>query len=347
MHVINVRNVHDALPEGLIYLRDYGIELKSRNGKVKTSPGPVTTVYSNPTERVLFWPQRDANPFFHLFESLWMLLGRNDVDGVSYYASNMKTYSDNGSVLWGAYGWRWRKYFGYDQLEQCIKQLDENPNDRRVVLGMWDPREDLIKGASGGLDVPCNMIAHFRVINEKLCMTVFCRSNDIVWGAYGANAVHFSMLQEYIAASLGRECGYYAQVSDDFHIYEPHFELIRTIGIHCVAPPYTQPSSPYPGSPPPVPLMSVPKAQWDMELQAVINENSKIAATDPFLSGVVIPMLCAFKHYKKNRGQDRYIGAKEIASQITSWDWKAVAYQWIDLRFSKWLAKADDGVSYE
>lgn len=347
MHVINARNVHEALPEGLRYLSEYGILTNSRNGKVLTSPGPVTTVYQNPRERVLFWPQRDANPFFHLFESLWMLLGRNDVDGVAYYAANMKSYSDNGSVLWGAYGWRWRKFFGYDQLDQCIKQLDENPNDRRAVLGMWDPREDLIKGASGGLDVPCNLIAHFRIIHERLCMTVFCRSNDVVWGAYGANAVHFSILQEYVARCLGRECGYYAQVSDDFHVYEHHFPLMTALGDKAAEPTYRLPNSPYRANELIVPLMSVPKAQWDMELKAVVNEDSTIAATDPFLNGVVIPMMCSFKHYKRNRGQDRYIGAKEIASQITSWDWKQAAHEWLDARFTKWLAKADDGVSYE
>ena len=33
----------------------------------------------------------------------------------------------------------------------------------------------------------------------KLCMTVCNRSNDMLWGAYGANVVHMSMLQEFVA----------------------------------------------------------------------------------------------------------------------------------------------------
>jgi hypothetical protein len=47
----------------------------SRAGDVLVAPHPVMSVTSIPTERVLFDPARDANPFFHLFESLWMLAG--------------------------------------------------------------------------------------------------------------------------------------------------------------------------------------------------------------------------------------------------------------------------------
>jgi hypothetical protein len=45
------------------------------------------------------------------------------------------------------------------------------------------------------------------------------RSNDVIWGAYGSNVVHFSMLQELIASELGVECGTYTQMSNNFHLY--------------------------------------------------------------------------------------------------------------------------------
>ena len=79
MKVINARNVNDALAAGLRYLWAEGIPETSRNGPVLVAPTPVTTVYSHPTERVLLSPTRDANPFFHLMESLWMLAGKNDI----------------------------------------------------------------------------------------------------------------------------------------------------------------------------------------------------------------------------------------------------------------------------
>jgi thymidylate synthase len=224
MRVLHVRNVHRALPAALELLHQHGESRSTRNGPVLQAPWPVTTVYQNPTERVLFWPQRDANPFFHLYESLWMLAGREDVEPLTRYAKQMKAFSDDGETLHGAYGRRWRKWFSSkngwlfgDQLGIIIRRLKENPEDRRCVLQMWDAEEDL---NSLSKDVPCNTMATFqRGANGELNMTVFCRSNDIVWGAYGANAVHFSMLLEYMALAMDCQVGIYTQVSVNWHGY--------------------------------------------------------------------------------------------------------------------------------
>lgn len=233
MKVIEARNVHDALPLGLALIRKHGVQRESRNGPVLVAPFPVTTVYERPWERVLFWPQRDANPFFHLYESLWMLAGRNDVAPLVRYAKNMANYSDDGFTQHGAYGHRWRRHFtmrgtltshktydagyGKDQLEIIANALKKNPDDRRCILQMWDAEIDL---GRIGKDVPCNTIASFqRDADGKLELTVFCRSNDIIWGAYGANAVHFSMLQEYMANWIGCPIGKLYQISVNWHAY--------------------------------------------------------------------------------------------------------------------------------
>jgi len=50
-------------------------------------------------------------------------------------------------------------------------------------------------------------------------MVVFNRSNDMVWGCYGANAVHFSFLHEFIGRSTGLPLGTYTQVSVNLHAY--------------------------------------------------------------------------------------------------------------------------------
>ena len=42
----------------------------------------------------------------------------------------------------------------------------------------------------------------------------------MLWGAYGANAVHMSVLQEYVATALNVSIGTYTQMSDSLHIYE-------------------------------------------------------------------------------------------------------------------------------
>lgn len=236
--VITAYSVSEALAHGLHHLTLAGGAQPSRVGDVLVSSCPVVTVYKKPMNRVLFSPMRDANPFFHLMESLWMLAGRNDLDWPAQFNKRMTSYSDDGGITQpGAYGYRWRRYFGYDQLETIIVELKHNPTTRRCVLAMWDggqpvdedgrsimadnkvERADLLTAISGGNDVPCNTHAYFDMIDGKLNMTVCNRSNDIVWGAYGANAVHFSFLLEYVAAATGLPMGVYRQISNNYHLY--------------------------------------------------------------------------------------------------------------------------------
>ena len=219
MKTISATNVNDALLKGIDLFKspvNYRIQ-ESRNGVTYEATTPVTTTYQKPWERVCLIPERDANPFFHFIEGLWMLNGANDLKTVKYFVKTMENFSDDGAILWGAYGWRWRSYFQQDQLESLVRILKREPDNRRAVLQMWDVEGDLNRR---GKDVPCNTHIYFKIRDNKLDMTVCCRSNDMVWGVYGANAVHMSMLQEYMASMIGVDMGYYRQVSDSFHVYQ-------------------------------------------------------------------------------------------------------------------------------
>ena len=89
MQVIQSRNVNDALRKGLDHLTMEGDYRDSRAGRVLESCTPVTTTFQNPDERVLFSEARDAHPFFHFIESLWMLSGAKDVETVAFYVKRM------------------------------------------------------------------------------------------------------------------------------------------------------------------------------------------------------------------------------------------------------------------
>jgi len=264
---LHVRNVQEAYVRGLAIVREHGILEETRNGPALVVPWPVLTVYEKPIERVLLDPRRDANPFFHALESLWMLAGRNDVPSIGEFLGALKKYSDDGHTYHGAYGYRWRRHFmtdksgGHwpehgegpdeiDQLRTIIEMLRKNPADRRIVLQMWDPDTDLDKD---GKDFPCNTSCMFRARSierppsqwtpellqlakdrdlSSLCldMTITNRSNDAVWGAYGANAVHFSVLQEFVAAAAGLEVGRMYQFSNNLHGY---VESMDKVGDAC------------------------------------------------------------------------------------------------------------------
>lgn len=222
MYNLRVRNVEEALDRGLKYLDVHGVETPSRGGQIKALAEPACTTYQFPMQRVVLNEGRDAHPFFHFFEALWMLDGRNDADFVAQFLPRMRQYADDGVMMQGAYGWRWRASFERDQLEHLVGLLRRDPYSRRAVLQMWDGQYDLDLTMRGSADVPCNVAAVFersRRDEQGLDLTVFCRSNDALWGAWGANAVHFSMLLEYMADRLGWPIGEYRQMSVNLHYY--------------------------------------------------------------------------------------------------------------------------------
>lgn len=224
MHVIHARNVNDAFAKGVALVRSHAMVEETRAGRAHVMPTPVTTVYARPQERVLFHAERNANPFFHLVESVWMLAGSDNGRYLDTYVKDFSArYAETDGRIHGAYGRRWRSNFGFDQLVEAGKILYDNPTSRQVVVSMWDAGNDL---GVNSKDRPCNLSIAFRgrhdpsINNYVLDMTVFNRSNDAVWGAWGANAVHMSVLQEVLAAMSGMTIGTYYQVSNNLHIYD-------------------------------------------------------------------------------------------------------------------------------
>lgn len=222
MFNIKARNVNEAwamfhvFASNPIFFRD----LNPRGVKTSELKEPTTTTYARPEECVLLDPVRDANPFFHLYESLWILAGRNDVARLRYYNPQIQVYSDNQETFHGAYGYRMQHASGVgNQITAAITTLREDRNSRRAVIGLWMPSLDLVATAEQGADIPCNTTIYFKVREGALRMMVCNRSNDAVWGAYGANAVQFSFLQQYVAAAIEAKIGPYTQVSDSLHVY--------------------------------------------------------------------------------------------------------------------------------
>lgn len=215
---IDARNVEEGWAVFKIYARDANHHFQvvaPRGISTLEMKDTVCTTYYCPQECVLLDPVRDCNPFFHLYEALWILAGHGDVERVAFYTENVKQFSDDGRTFNGAYGVRLRSHFGVDQIEELIKLLKEDPDSRRGVLQLWEPA-DLV---GRKLDHPCNTTIFCKLREAKLHMTVCNRSNDAVWGCYGANAVQFSILQQYIAAALNVPTGKLRQVSDSLHVY--------------------------------------------------------------------------------------------------------------------------------
>jgi thymidylate synthase len=334
MKVLKVRNVHEALPLAIDMLYAYGIKRDSRNGPVLQYPYPVTTVYENPCERVLFWPERDANPFLHLYESLWMLAGRDDVKPLLQYAKNMINFSDDGIILDGAYGFRWRRFGEQDQLEIIADNLSKNQEDRRSVLQMWWADEDLGKASK---DLPCNLIATFQRDNiGVLHLVVFNRSNDIIWGAYGANAVHFSFLLEYMAAWIGCPVGTYTQVSVNWHGYlntlTPMLELYTKAQEGHVNNPYNHLNGikhyPFPQD-----IHEIDLFLRDINDWVTRDGSFPLYKFDTPIFEIIYHTLAAHREYKIY-GFEHAIN-KLNECELQKADWIVAAREWLDRRYAR------------
>lgn len=327
---------------------------RSRAGDVVAAPFPVMSIYYRPMERVLFCPQRDANPFFHFFEALWMLNGDHDAAFLNRYVRDFgDRFAEEDGHLHGAYGYRWRHSFQIDQLDVAVARLKKNPVDRRVVIAMWNPEDDCLEldliNDDTGLpyaepkDLPCNTHIYLRIVDGKLELTVMCRSNDVVWGVYGANAVHFSMLQEYLAGRIGVPVGRMYQFSNNWHGYidvitkmNLYNKQIRFENLYNVQ--SVEPTRPRP--------MGTVWDKWDEDLRAFMQWARTTDAKDgvdvpshtfanPWFKEVAVPMFFAHGCIKGVSQSD----ALEVTPSILATDWRLAAEQWIQRRIDRSAGK--------
>ncbi|MCA4158017.1 thymidylate synthase [Priestia megaterium] len=196
----------------------------SRNGPVKDLGPAYFEVTNKDLLRLPILEKRALNPFFALTEFSWMISGSNDLGPLNYFVRDFNEFSDDGSTLNGAYGYRLRNLHGVDQLEKAIKILKEDKFTRRVVLTMWHV-DDL---GSISKDIPCNVSLMFKIRNNLLDMTVINRSNDLFLGV-PYNVVIFYLLQCYIAKKLGCKVGVQRHFTDSLHLYSKHLQRVQTI----------------------------------------------------------------------------------------------------------------------
>lgn len=359
MHVINARNPNDAWPQLINLISSNGLPQDTRNGPALVVPEPVATVYSHPTERFLFDPNRDSNPFFSLFEPLWMLAGRDDAEFLDAFISDFSSrFAEGGGRMHGAYGKRWRSWFprnassmerklnGWpmediysfhwkdyvDQLDECVRLLRDNPYDRQAVIQMWDVGRDL--GWKGLKDRPCNqqvLLRCDRVVGDDadrhhvLDITVTCRSNDLSWGLITANACQFSFLQEYLAARIGVGVGTYTQFSNNLHLYNSAFEKAQySHAAQWIAD--TSYPSRYPAT---LRLVDNPET-FDEELLQFLDEPDVVR--DDFENSFFMRVAHLMWLANEARRLKAFSEALDIAGNIEADDWRIACVEWIKRR---------------
>jgi hypothetical protein len=303
--------------------------------------GTWITEYQSPCERVLFLPERNANPFFHFFESLWIMAGGFDVAYLSQFNSKISEFSDDGKVFHAPYGQRLRRHFArrtensdtkyhiwapVDQIVETIALLKADPDTRRAVMMIWNPSMDCNISSK---DIPCNDILMFKLRDGKLDLTVSCRSNDAIWGAYGANVVQFSVILEFMASAISAQVGVYKQISDSMHIYRSNPtwpKIVRACYGSALHDPYQE------GYVKPHALLA-PGEDWQawlLDCEYFVRGRSRNVTPCKLFTAVAVPMLQAWGLHKKGDT----VGAIDALNDCDASDWRKACKEWLERRLN-------------
>jgi len=122
-----------------------------------------------------------------------------------------KRMADESGEVNSNYGYQWQRN---NQLDHVVDMLKADPGTRQAAISIYDAKE--INRYSS--DTPCTYAVQFTIIENKLCMSVYMRSNDL-WYGFCNDQYQFANLQELVAKRLDIETGWYYHHAHNLHLY--------------------------------------------------------------------------------------------------------------------------------
>lgn len=159
-----------------------------------------------------------------IHELLWFLQGD----------TNIKYLNDNGVSIWNEwadkdgdlgpiYGYQWRSWPStngqhIDQITQVIRQIQDVPDSRRMIVSAWNVGE-----LSKMKLPPCHVFFQYYVANGKLSCQLYQRSADIFLGV-PFNIASYALLTLMVAQCCNLEPGDFIHTIGDAHLYLNHLD---------------------------------------------------------------------------------------------------------------------------
>ncbi|XP_058498922.1 thymidylate synthase [Solea solea] len=182
-----------------------------------------------------------------LEELLWFIKGSTNAKELSekgvkiWDANGSRAFLDNLGFtereegdLGPVYGFQWRHFGaeytnmhadytgqGVDQLQKVIDTIKKNPEDRRIIMCAWNPK-DLPSMALP----PCHALCQFYVCDGELSCQLYQRSGDMGLGV-PFNIASYALLTYMIAHITGLKPGDFVHTLGDAHIYNNHIEPLK------------------------------------------------------------------------------------------------------------------------
>jgi thymidylate synthase len=161
-------------------------------------------------------------------EQIWFVSGaRKPEIFLREFTKIWDDFTNPGDVVTVAYGYRWRRHFGRDQLGKLVQLLQNDPSSRHGVVVTWDPSSDGLGGVSKS-NVPCPYTFTVNIIGGRLNFMNVVRSNDMILG-FPHDVAGFALLQLMLAQKLGVQPGIYTHVIANAHIYDTHYEAAEDL----------------------------------------------------------------------------------------------------------------------
>ncbi len=169
----------------------------------------------NPEDNHITNKQRKWNLKYAEAEWQWYLSGDPSIKKLGELYGKVppiwERMADTSGNVMSNYGWQWQRD---NQLENVIGLLKETPETRQAVISIYDGKE--MHRYSN--DTPCTYAIQFTILDSKLCMSVYMRSNDI-WYGFCNDQYQFSSLQKMIAKRLNLDIGWYYHHAHNMHLY--------------------------------------------------------------------------------------------------------------------------------
>jgi thymidylate synthase len=169
----------------------------------------------NPTNKVITNKERNWNEAYAAAEWDWYLSGDPRVTTLGQLYGKIpaiwKRMADKNGEVNSNYGYQWRRN---DQLENVINILKQGYDTRQAAISIYDGKEI----NKYEFDTPCTYAIQFTVVQSKLYMSVYMRSNDL-WYGFCNDQYQFASLQEMVAERLNLPVGTYYHHAHNLHLY--------------------------------------------------------------------------------------------------------------------------------
>ena len=169
----------------------------------------------NPTNKVITNKERNWNETYAAAEWDWYLSGDPRISTLGRIYGKIPPIwlrmADSKGEVNSNYGYQWRRN---DQLENVINMLKKNNETRQAAISIYDGKT-IHQYAH---DTPCTYAVQFTIVQSKLYMSVYMRSNDL-WYGFCNDQYQFASLQEMVAERLNLPVGTYYHHAHNLHLY--------------------------------------------------------------------------------------------------------------------------------